>query len=139
DSIMASVAERCDSSERRGVAARPPNRVAAAAPAMSVRIVKGAQALTEHVPAWDALASAALEPNVFFESWALLPAIDKLPFGSDVLIALVYGADPASPERPARLCGLFPLERRRWRGLPIQSLGLWCHRHAFVGLPLLHR
>jgi len=40
----------------------------------SVVVMRDVQALSSFVPAWEELAAAALEPNVFYEHWMLLPA-----------------------------------------------------------------
>lgn len=138
-SVIARLSERLASSGRPALAPRSHDRGArsTSAAGMSVLVAKDADALAAHVPAWDALTADALEPNVFFESWVLLPALEKLRSETEMFVALVYGPDPTRPQGPARLCGLFPVERRRWHGVPIQVLALWCHRHCFLGLPLL--
>ena len=43
---------------------------------MSVIAVRDLIALSAFVPAWEELAAAALEPNVFYEHWMLLPALE---------------------------------------------------------------
>lgn len=106
-------------------------------PAMSVRVVQGLEALEEHRAAWEALAAAALEPNIFYEPWMLVPAIRA--FGGDRLqFVLIYGPDPARPSGPDRLCGFFPVERQnRLKGLPATLFKLWRHKHCFLCTPLL--
>jgi len=41
----------------------------------SIIAVEDFAQLEEHLPAWEDLALAAIEPNVFYESWMLLPAL----------------------------------------------------------------
>jgi hypothetical protein len=48
---------------------------------MSVVVIDDLTALEKYVPAWEDLATAAIEPNVFYEPWMALPAIRA--FGAD--------------------------------------------------------
>src|SRR5438270_5290373 len=75
-------------------------------PRLSVVVVEQAAALLPYVPAWEDLAAAALEPNVFYEPWLLLPA--AAAFGAQLALrfVLVFAHGPAAP----LLCGFFPLE-----------------------------
>jgi CelD/BcsL family acetyltransferase involved in cellulose biosynthesis len=102
----------------------------------SVIVVERPEALEPHVAAWNDLAAAALEPNVFYEPWMLLPAMRDFGGGRDLRVALVYlGATAGSP---GRLCGVFPLERlERYRNLPISALALWKHDYCYLCTPLL--
>jgi hypothetical protein len=104
----------------------------------SVVVVRDAEALAEHVPAWDALAAAALEPNVFYESWMLLPAVRAFGGGADFRFVLVFGPHPTNPTGPGVLGGFFPLvRRRRYKGLPAVILSLWQYRYGLLGTPLI--
>jgi len=88
---------------------------------------------------WEALAQAAAEPNVFYEPWMVLPAIDAFGAGRDLLFVLVFFPDPASPVRRPVLRGFFPLERqRRYHGLPVRAASLWKYLHCFLSTPLVH-
>jgi CelD/BcsL family acetyltransferase involved in cellulose biosynthesis len=89
--------------------------------------------LQRHISAWDALADAALEPNPFYESWMLLPALQA--FGSGVTVALVFSSLRGGVPT---LCGVFPVERRsRYRGIPVPVIRLWEHEHCSLGTPLV--
>jgi CelD/BcsL family acetyltransferase involved in cellulose biosynthesis len=93
--------------------------------------------LHEHVAAWDQLATAALEPNPFYESWMLLPAIDAFGRGLRLRCVLAYADAPGGAPL---LCGFFPLERlASYRGLPLRHLRLWKHRHCYLATPLLRQ
>jgi CelD/BcsL family acetyltransferase involved in cellulose biosynthesis len=106
-----------------------------ATPRLRVTVLQHAATLAGHVAAWNDLASAALEPNVFYEPWMMLPAIDSFGGCGQLRYVLVY-ADPG--DAPALLCGLFPLERvARYNGLPFPHLRLWQHKHCFLGTPLV--
>ncbi len=89
------------------------------------------------IPEWEDLAGSALEPNVFYEPWMMMPAIQNLGAAKPLLIALVYTTNPAQPGTPL-LCGFFPLERgRRYKGAPVRYLRLWRHRHCYLTVPLI--
>jgi CelD/BcsL family acetyltransferase involved in cellulose biosynthesis len=103
-------------------------------PVMKV-VCEDPASLSTHLPAWQSLADAAVEPNVFYEPWMLLPALTWLREGAELRIALVYRTVPGEPPL---LCGLFPLERHaRFRGLPVSSSCVWKYRHCFVCTPLI--
>ncbi len=99
----------------------------------SVVAVQGAAALEPYLAAWDDLAAAAVEPNVFYEPWMLLPALRA--YGGDVTVALVFSN--LAPRRHGQplLCGLFPLVRRRRLGARV--LSLWSYVHGFLATPLV--
>lgn len=105
---------------------------------LSVAVIRDLTALEGHLPAWESLVASAIEPNPFYEPWALLPALRHLGKGQDVRIVLVYASDPARPRGPRLLCGLFPLERRgRCKELPLPLLSLWRHEFCSLCTPLL--
>src|SRR5262245_22132811 len=104
----------------------------------SVTMVRDLETLTAYVPAWEDLAAAAIEPNVFYEHWMLLPALEAFAAGRDVGVALVLIHDVQNPQAPPKLGGLFPLERiRNFRNLKVSALSLWQHVHCYVCTPLL--
>lgn len=80
--------------------------------------------------AWDRLTRRASEPNPFFESWSLLPALRALdPEGKVVLLRFQDGGE---------LAGLMPVARRlRYYRRPVPHLCGWSHANAFLGTPLV--
>jgi GNAT acetyltransferase-like protein len=97
---------------------------------MSVVIVDDLTALEKHIAAWEELAAAAIEPNVFYEPWMLMPALRAYGGAGRLLFALVQTPDPARPLGPPLLCGFFPLELKdHYEGisnrLPLKTLCLW--------------
>jgi hypothetical protein len=97
---------------------------------MSVVIVDDLTALEKHVAAWEELATAAIEPNVFYEPWMLMSALRAYGGAGRLLFALVQTPDPARPLGQPLLCGFFPLELRDYydgisRKLPLKTLCLW--------------
>jgi CelD/BcsL family acetyltransferase involved in cellulose biosynthesis len=108
-----------------------PVKRAAASATLRVVDVSDADALVKHAAAWQDLADHALEPNPFYEPWMLIPAVHAFGKAKDLIFVLLYRDGAAG----SRLCGLFPLERRHFRRIPI--LGLWQHLHCFSCTPLL--
>jgi CelD/BcsL family acetyltransferase involved in cellulose biosynthesis len=103
---------------------------------MSVMAVTAAR-LANFLPEWEDLAASALEPNIFYEPWMMMPAIQHLGAAKPLLIALIYTTDPARPGAPM-LCGLFPLEcGRGYKGAPVKFLRLWRHIHCYLSVPLI--
>ena len=84
------------------------------------------------VLAWDALAMWASEPNPFFESWYLLPALRGLdPDGRVRILRFEMGGD---------LAGIMPIVRQsRYYTRPIPHWASWAHPNGFLGAPLVAR
>lgn len=81
---------------------------------------------------WDALATWASEPNPFFESWALLPALRALDPDGEVELLCVEG--------DGVIAGLLPIRQERsYYGHRLSHLRGWVHANAFVGTPLVAR
>lgn len=88
------------------------------------------------IAAWDDLASNVAEPNVFCESWYVLPALKV--FGEQDSIRMFTLWDGA-PEN-SNLLGLIPLcEHVSYAGLPAQHVQNWLHPNAFLGSPLVRK
>lgn len=80
--------------------------------------------------AWNALAQCASEPNPFFESWYLLPALRAHdPHGTVRMLRFEIDGD---------LAGLLPVRREpRYYRWPIPQLTSWIHGNCFLGAPLV--
>jgi CelD/BcsL family acetyltransferase involved in cellulose biosynthesis len=101
---------------------------------LAVVTIRNAEALSDYLPEWDDLVANALEPNVFYEPWQLLPALRLLSADSDLQVALIF----AEEVQGKKLCGLFPLERQRLYGkLPARVISLWRHKFCYLTTPLL--
>jgi hypothetical protein len=102
----------------------------------SVVVVRDPASLAAFVPAWEELASAALEPNVFYEHWMLLPALQAFAAGEDIVFVLVLIHD--GDEAPAKLGAMFPLRRlRKYKALRVTAFRLWRHVHCYLATPLI--
>ena len=80
------------------------------------------------VPEWRALATCALEPNVFYEPGFALPA--AAVFGRNLGAVLVWSHDQ-------KLLGFFPARVERSIGLAV--LTGWTHPYGPLGTPLVDR
>jgi CelD/BcsL family acetyltransferase involved in cellulose biosynthesis len=81
---------------------------------------------------WQELSAGAVEANVFFEDWMLIPALEHLRGKERVrlVVARVSG----------KLAGLFPVEQRSaYKKLPLSHMRIWQHKHCFLCTPLIHR
>ncbi len=113
-------------------------RVIPARRAPAVVVIEDMAELEQYIPAWEALAAAALEPNVFYEPWTLLPAVREFGAGERLLFVLVWDGNTPSATDAGRLLGVFPLERGgRYPWLPLRTLRLWTHKHCYLGVPLV--
>ncbi|MDH3716747.1 MAG: GNAT family N-acetyltransferase [Planctomycetota bacterium] len=103
---------------------------------MRVEVVHDADALQKHVEAWESLAADAIESNVFYEPWMLLPAVRLFETDADLSFVFIYAV--ATTDDAPVLCGFFPLERKRtFKGVPIPHLRLWRHLHCHLATPLI--
>ncbi len=84
--------------------------------------------------AWDNLAAHAVEPNVFYESWYLLPALKAYRLHQDVRTFTLWEGTP----KQSVLLGLMPIiEHSAYAGLPMPHFQNWLHPNAFLGSPLV--
>jgi CelD/BcsL family acetyltransferase involved in cellulose biosynthesis len=98
-----------------------------------VRCCRTADEVLRLQPAWVDLAQAAIEPNPFYEPWALLPAWRELGQSAQWQAVFVF---QAAPHGEGTLCGFFPIERfkilRR-----IDALRLYNYEHCALNTPLV--
>jgi CelD/BcsL family acetyltransferase involved in cellulose biosynthesis len=105
---------------------------------LKVVVLATAEQLAAHAAAIDDLATAAVEPNVFYEPWMILPAIQAFGKSTELAFLLLY-RQPSS-DAPGQLCGFFPFERRsRFARLPARALILWQYQECYLSTPLLRR
>lgn len=107
---------------------------------MTVVVVRELSALVNYVSDWEKLAETAVEPNIFYEPWFLMPAAEAFAGDHRLEFIFIFADDPAFMGGPKILCGFFPLERRnRYHGLPVSVLSLWKHVHCYLCTPLIKR
>jgi CelD/BcsL family acetyltransferase involved in cellulose biosynthesis len=108
-------------------------RSAAGLPTAPFVEIATAEAAAPFLSAWERLADAPLERNVFAEPFLLVPALALLARGGAPRAGLVF--DTGSKE----LLGVFPFERtHRWNHLPVRVASGWVHEQSYLGTPLLH-
>lgn len=82
------------------------------------------------IAAWDELAAASAEPNIFSESWFLRPALEQFDAMDRVRLFTLWDSD--------QLCGLIPLATLpRYGRWPMPHIQNWLHHNAFLGAPLV--
>ena len=86
----------------------------------------------DRIADWDALARLASEPNPFFESWSLLPALAQFDTVARVQILTL--------ELDGQLVGLLPIRLDRfYYDYPIPNWRIWTHHNGFLCAPLVAR
>lgn len=106
---------------------------------MSVLAISDVKALREHWADLEDLCSAVAEPNVFYEPWMVIPAVEAFGGNKTFCFVLVF-AENSIPGGKPLLCGFFPFERRRkYARMPARFLLLWEYRHCGVCTPPLRQ
>ncbi|MGV8996091.1 MAG: GNAT family N-acetyltransferase [Parvibaculaceae bacterium] len=99
-------------------------------------LLESASAVTPFFDAINALAADAKDSNPLFEPAGLIAAMEHLPTGSGVQIALVWS--DKGPAAARQLIGVFPYQSKRfYLGLPIAIWTIWTHKYNFLATPLL--
>jgi CelD/BcsL family acetyltransferase involved in cellulose biosynthesis len=105
-----------------------------------VVVIEHPEELEPYVAGWQHLAADAVESNVFYEPWMLMPAL-RLWSGEDKLVfVLIFTADGDAPAHRERLAGFFPLRYQTYyREFPVSTLKLWQYDYCFLSTPLVHK
>ena len=101
--------------DRRSISP-PPSRREIDEHKMSVTVVATPADLARFLPAWEDLAASALEPNVFYEPWMMMPALHNLGAAKTLLISLIFTTDPARTRNAATLWFIPTRMRARIQG-----------------------
>ncbi|MBN8730175.1 MAG: GNAT family N-acetyltransferase [Acidobacteria bacterium] len=94
--------------------------------------------LLPYVEALEDLAAHAIEPNVYYEPWMLIPAAKWL--GHEGELRFVVALSPGVDHRAGApgVIGFFPVETsRHYDRFPLRTLRLWKHEKCFLCVPLL--
>lgn len=109
-------------------------------PRTVVEIARDDGELVRRVAEWDELARNAVEPNVFFESGALLAAVRHLPPQGPLCCVFVYQAEAQGAGSDRRLIAFAPFVRvRKGPRDRIPSYRSFTHLHCYLSTPLIHR
>ena len=96
--------------------------------------------LVHELSCWDELAGAAIEPNVFYSSFAVLAAMRHLSPSGEPEFLVVRGIDSAAPQAAAVWCGFFPfMKSPSYQHLPANTLRLLKHDYCFLCAPLIRK
>lgn len=83
---------------------------------------------------WIKLAHNAVEPNIFYEYWALQPAIAEFCSNLDMRLFLFWAGQPNCSD----LIGLLPIAPTKQFGRwPVPHIQNWMHHNCFLGTPLV--
>jgi hypothetical protein len=105
---------------------------------VSVVITRSLDGLKEHLEAWQSLSENSIEPNIFYEPLAMIPAVEFFGAEADLYFVFIYTTDPLRPFGAKILCGFFPLQYSRlYKKAPVSVLRLWKHSYCFLCTPLL--
>ena len=103
----------------------------------TVVVMRDVRELTGLIPAWEELAAHALEPNVFYEHWMLLPALEAYSDGDVAVVAVLTDRGGARRGTDC-LAGLFPVRLTpNFRSLNVSAISVWRHPHCYLGTPLI--
>ena len=98
---------------------------------LKLEALSRAAAIATLPPELDALASRALEDNVFAEALMLMPALELIDRNVDLCVVSLR-------DQAGVLVGVVPLVVEPLKpGLPLKVLRSWSHRYSFLGTPLL--
>ena len=90
--------------------------------------------------AWNDLLEHSIEPNVFYSSDVVLPALQYIPPPGEMSYVIVKSRDRGVPQGSPLWCGFFPLYLyRQFRGMPILNLQLLKHDYCFLQTPLIRK
>ena len=105
---------------------------------LTVTLVDSVDELRNHLPAWERLVEKAVEPNIFYEPWMLIPGWEQYGGETNLQVAMIYAPCRKNPQGNPVLCGLLPLERHRGLGgLPVGNVQAWRYPHCFLRTPLV--
>lgn len=94
----------------------------------------GPSGLMSRVADWDDLAAHAREPNVFLESWQMLPAVQTFA-PKRMRFAFIYRRSKRQDVSP-KLCGFFPF-LETGGGVRPRHWELWEHDYCYLSVPLV--
>lgn len=77
-----------------------------------IEIVRSVADAEPYIEAWEALAKAAAEPNVFYSPWALLPALEHLAGDKRFVLLFMLRATEETTQTGLVVDGFFPLLER---------------------------
>ncbi|MGH8388091.1 MAG: GNAT family N-acetyltransferase [Pseudomonas sp.] len=103
-----------------------------------IEVVRSLADAEPYIEAWEALAHAAVEPNMFYSPWALLSALEHL-VGNKRFVLLFILRPTERTMRPGFVIdGFFPLfEPGACALLPISAARMVRHRYCFSVAPLV--
>lgn len=103
-------------------------------------VVRHADELLPYAAPLEDLAAHAVEPNVYYEPWMLIPAAKWLRHEGELRFVLAVTQAAERQSQPPCVIGLFPVETSlHYDRFPIRTLRLWKHDKCFLCVPLLRK
>lgn len=103
-----------------------------------IEVVRSLADATPYIEAWEALAKAAVEPNVFYSPWALLSALEHLAGNKRFVLLFILRPSERALQPGFVIDGFFPLfEPGGCALLPLSPARMVRHRYCFSVAPLL--
>lgn len=107
-------------------------------PSADVIVLESADALAPYRADLEALAASSADTNSQYEFYALAAAMEHLPGGGNVRVALLWS--DANEAGARELLGAVPYRVSfGYMGLPLPVWRVWHHIHSYVCTPLLKR
>lgn len=101
-------------------------------------VVRYVDELLPYAASLEDLAAHAVEPNVYYEPWMLIPAAKWLRHEGELRFVLTLSQAGERQVQTPGVIGLFPVETScRYDRFPIRTLRLWKHDKCFLCVPLL--
>ena len=103
-----------------------------------IEVVRSLADAEPYIEAWDALAKAAVEPNMFYSPWALLSALEHLAGNKRFVLLFILRPAERTMQPGFVIDGFFPLfEPGACALLPLSVARMFSHRYCFSVAPLL--
>ena len=100
------------------------------------QLIRSADQLEPLLEPWRRLLDVSIRPNSFFDPDFLIPAIRHLG-DANVSVLVIDAAQRVDPLGPRVICGLLPVIKKKFYGIPINCLEIWKHDQCFDSTPLI--
>jgi len=101
------------------------------------RLCSSIEELEALVGPWERLIETAVRKNPFFDPDFLIPAFKHLNDDNSAQLLVIEAPQRVNEQLPRVLCGLIPIKKKRFYGMPIRSYESWKHDQCFDTTPLI--
>ena len=104
----------------------------------TVELIDSCDLDSHHYSLLDDLMRCAIEPNLYYESWVLKPAVTNYRGECGPYFLIVYSESMVAGNKV--MCGFIPLSvNKRYKGQPLGNITLWHYPHCSLATPIIHR